>query len=54
MFAKSPFNCFSVSIASLPCKTRQESSAYRNRFYLTACGMSFTYMRNTKCSGMDP
>ena len=54
MFVKSSFNCFSISITFFPWKTRQGSSAYRNRFYLTACGMSFTYTRNSNGPRMDP
>ena len=48
MLVKSLFNYFSISVTSFPWKARQESSAYRNRFDLTAWGMSFTYMRNIK------
>ena len=54
MFVKSPFNCFSISIRSFPWKTSQDSSAYRNRFDLTDCGMSFTYMRDSNGPRMDP
>ena len=41
-------------VGSFPWKTSHESSAYRNRFDLTACGMSFTYVRNSNGSGMGP
>ena len=54
MFVKSSFNCFSISITSFPWKTSQESSAYKNRFEVTACGMSFMYMRNSNGPRMDP
>ena len=57
MFVKSPFIYlffFSISTTSFHWKTRQESSAYRNRFDLTALDMSFTYMRNSKGPRMDP
>ena len=54
MFVKSSFNCFSISITSIPWKERQESSAYTNKFDLTAWGMPFTYMRNIKDPRLDP
>ena len=43
---KYPFNFYSI--------LKNKASAYRNRFDLTARGMSFTYMRNSKGPSMDP
>ena len=54
MFVKPLSNCFSISITSFPWKARQKSSAYRNKFDLTAWGMSFTHMRNIKDLRLDP
>ena len=52
MCVNSPLNYFSVSI-TFPRKSRQESSACRNIFDLTAWGMSFTYMKNGKGPRMN-
>ena len=54
IFVKSPFNCLLISITSFPWKIRQELSAYRKKFNLTAWGISFTYMRISKGPRMDP
>ena len=47
---KSTINCFSIVLISLCRKTRHESSAYRNRWHLTACDMPLTSIK----TGVDP
>ena len=54
MFVKSLFNYLSIFIMSFPWKAMQESSAYRYRFYLISCAMSFMYRKKNKGPRMDP
>ena len=54
MFAKSLFNCFSISLTFLLWKTRHVSSAYKNRSHLTAIGISLAYIKNNKEPRIDP
>ena len=53
MFVKSMFNCFSISIT---CFSEKQGKSHQHieTFDLTAYGMSFTYMRNSKGPRIDP
>ena len=51
---KSLFKCFSILVACLRWKTRQDSSAYSYRSEDTACFISLTYIRKSKGPRIDP
>ena len=53
IFSKSLFNTFSISSTSLCWKIRHESSAYKNKFWFTAWGMSLTWRRESKISRIE-
>ena len=54
MFAKSSFNCFSISLTFLLWKTSYVSSAYKNKSHLTVISISLTYIKNNKGQRIDP
>ena len=54
MFAKSSFNCFSISLSFFLWKTGHVSSAYKNRLRFIAIGISSTSIKNSKGPNMDP